>query len=243
MRAVAWLGFYGLVLVAWVAIYDMARGGDLICSPDTVRLLPMGGFAALFPMWAVMMAAMMLPTIIPTLRTYDTLSVAADTGIRGWVGIVLGYGIVWLAVSAGFAAVQVFALNTFLIDLTGVVTSPWLAAALFALAGFWQFTRVKETCQDACLTPMQFFVSRWKPGFSGGVHMGAEIGITCVGCCWAIMGLAFVGGVMSLLWMGLATLFMVAEKLPEIGQHLRKPAGTLLIAASLFMAARALGIL
>ena len=221
----------------------MSRGGGIICGPGAIRLLPLGGFWALFPMWAVMMAAMMLPTIVPTLKTYDGLPEAAKKGANGWGGIVLGYGLVWLAGSAGFAALQVLALNTHIVDLTGVVTSPWLAAALFGLAGFWQFTRTKQTCQDACLTPMQFFIGNWKPGFSGGVRMGTEIGITCVGCCWALMSLAFVGGVMSLLWMGLATLFMVAEKLPDFGQHLRRPAGYALIAASLFMTTRALGIL
>ncbi|MEE9428007.1 MAG: DUF2182 domain-containing protein, partial [Paracoccaceae bacterium] len=161
MRAAMWLGFYGVVLVAWWGIYDMSRGGGFLCGPDTVRLLPLGGFWALFPMWAVMMAAMMLPTIIPTLRTYDTLPVAAKAGVSGWAGIVLGYSMVWLVGSTGFAALQVIALNNYIVDLTGVVTSRWLASGLFLVAGLWQFTNTKEACQDACLTPMQFFIGHW----------------------------------------------------------------------------------
>ncbi|HHS89251.1 MAG TPA: DUF2182 domain-containing protein [Rhodobacteraceae bacterium] len=220
----------------------MARGqGGLLCGPDTMRLLPLGGFAAIFPMWAVMMAAMMLPTIVPTLRAYQHLPAAVGATVSGWWGVVASYVSVWLVGSAGFAALQVFALNNGFIDLSGVVSSPWAAAALFALAGLWQLTRAKEVCQDACLSPMGYFLANWRPGVAGGMRMGVDIGLVCVGCCWAIMALAFVGGVMSLLWMGLATLFMVAEKLPEIGMRLRRPAGGLLLVASIYMSLRALG--
>lgn len=241
-RRLGWIGFYGLVLICWGLLYQMARGNGILCGPDTVRLLPLGGFATLFPMWAVMMAAMMLPTIIPTLRTYDRLPVAANAGRAGWSGLVLGYGAVWLIGSAGFAAIQVVALERHVVDLTGIVSSPWLASGLFLMAGFWQFSQTKQTCQDACLTPMQLFLSRWKPGFSGGLRMGVDVGVVCVGCCWAIMALAFVGGVMSLLWMGLATLFMVMEKLPEIGASLRQPAGAALIGAGVITGLSAMGI-
>lgn len=231
IRAVTWLGFYGFVLLAWVVIYQMARGGGWLCGPEVVALLPLGGFWALFFMWAVMMTAMMMPTIVPTLQTYEDLP---GSGRSGWFGLIAGYGAVWLIGAAGFAGLQVFAMRSGLVDLAGAATSWWIAAALFAVAGVWQFTRIKVTCQDACLSPMQYFIGNWKPGVWGGWQMGVEIGLVCVGCCWAIMTLGFVGGAMSLLWMGLATVFMVIEKLPEIGQHIRRPAGVLLLGASLF---------
>lgn len=237
-----WLGFYTVVLASWWVIYDMARANGYICGPDQVVLLPLGGFWALFPMWAVMMAAMMLPTIVPTLRTYDDLAVRAGAGPIGWFGLLLGYGAVWGLGAGVFAGIQVILISGGVVDLTGIVTSPWAASALFALAGIWQFSRAKETCQNACLSPMQYFMAHWKPGFVGGIRMGLDVGLVCVGCCWAIMSLAFVGGVMSLLWMGLATVFMVAEKLPDIGQHLRRPAGLILIAMAVFMSAKAAGI-
>ncbi len=237
-----WLGFYALVLLAWWLVYEMARGDSYICGPDVIALLPMGGFWALFPMWAVMMAAMMLPTIIPTLRAYDDLPQPAGAGAAGWIGVVFGYGLVWLAGAGVFAGLQVLALNRGLVDLSGIVASPWVASGLFALAGVWQFSRTKETCQDACLSPIQYFIANWKAGPLGGFRMGVDIGIVCVGCCWAVMALAFVGGVMSLLWMGLATLFMVAEKLPDIGRPLRRPAGLVLLASAGFMAVKALGM-
>lgn len=241
-RALQWLGFYIAILAAWCGMYVMVRGdGNWLCGGATVRLLPFGGFWAFFPMWAVMIAAMMLPALVPTLRTYDDLPERAGATGAGWFGVVVGYVAIWLVGSAGFAGAQVIALNSGQIELTGIVSSPWMAAALFILAGTYQFSRTKQICQDACLTPMQYFIGHWRPGFGGGVRMGAGLGVFCIGCCWAIMALAFVGGVMSLLWMGLATSFMVLEKLPEIGRFVRRPAGAVLLGAGVFMMLRAAG--
>jgi len=235
-RTISWLAFYGLVLLAWATIFQMARDqGSWICGPGTLRLLPLGGFWALLPMWVVMMAAMMLPTIVPALRVYHDLPVRAGAGPAGFAGLVGGYGSVWVIGSAGLAGAQVLALNNGLIDLAGAAASPWLAAALLTLAGVWQLTRTKALCQSACLAPMPYFLANWKPGAVGGYRMGVDIGVVCVGCCWAIMLLAFVGGVMSLLWMGLAALFMVAEKLPDIGRYVRRPAGAALLGAGMIV--------
>ena len=236
VRAGLWLGFYGVVLLAWWALFDMARGDSAFCGTEQIRLLPLGGFWALTGMWAVMIAAMMLPTIVPMLRSYGDLPANTGASVSGWFGIVAGYTSVWLAGAAGFAGVQVVALNNGVIELTGVLSSPWASAALLGVAGAWQFSRTKTACQNVCLTPMQFFMTRWRAGLTGGLRMGAGAGIVCVGCCWAIMSLAFVGGVMNLLWMGLATLFMVAEKLPEVGMALRRPAGVVLLSSGVLMA-------
>ena len=241
LRSALWLGFFGAIIVSWWQVYLMASGqGSWFCGPDQVLMLPYLGLAALIPMWAVMMLAMMLPTLWPTLSTYDTLAVSSSSG---WAGLVLGYGAVWAVGSVIFALLQMLAMQSGLLSVTGIAESRWTAAGLLALAGGWQFTRGKEICQDACLSPMQYFLGRFRPGFSGGLAMGAEIGLTCIGCCWAIMGLAFIGGMTSLVWMGIATVFMVAEKLPQIGQPLRKPAGFVLLAAAIWVAAAGLPVL
>jgi predicted metal-binding membrane protein len=88
---------------------------------------------------------------------------------------------------------------------------------------------------------MTYFLGHWRPDFAGGLRMGLGLGAYCVGCCWGFMALGCVGGMMSLLWMGLATLFMVLEKLPQIGHHCRKPAGALLIAGGIAVAVLSLG--
>ena len=89
---------------------------------------------------------------------------------------------------------------------------------------------------------MTFFMERWRPGVSRAFIMGAQLGALCLGCCWALMLLGFVGGTMNLLWMGAATLFMVLEKLPDIGRRLTRPAGWVLIVAAGLMLARAANI-
>ena len=114
---------------------------------------------------------------------------------------------------------------------------PWFAAALLVAVGLFQFTRAKEICHGVCHAPMTYFLGHWRPGFAGGLRMGTGLGAFCAGCCWGFMALGFVGGMMSLLWMGLATLFMVVEKLPQIGHHVTKPAGAALILGGIGMAA------
>lgn len=236
-REIAWLAFFAAILAAWWMVFAMARGdADWLCGPDVIAALPLGGFPALLPMWLLMTAAMMLPTIIPTLATYLNLPRGSGASIAGWWAIVAGYSAIWGAVSVGFAGLQAILLGKGILDPQGALSSPWLIAALLALAGGWQFTRGKEICQTACLSPMSFFTGRFRPGIAGGFAMGSEIGMTCVGCCWAIMALAFAGGMTSLWFMGLATAFMVAEKLPQLGLLLRKPAGVGLMAAAAYTA-------
>jgi predicted metal-binding membrane protein len=113
----------------------------------------------------------------------------------------------------------------------GIPNSTLFAAALLIIVGLFQFTRAKEICHGVCHSPMNYFLSHWQTGFVGGLKMGLGLGAFCVGCCWGFMALGFVGGVMSLLWMGLATFFMVIEKLPQIGHYVTKPMGAILIAA------------
>jgi predicted metal-binding membrane protein len=110
--------------------------------------------------------------------------------------------------------------------------SNWLSAGLLLIAGAYQFTHLKAACLAKCRMPLTFFMERWAPGASRAFRMGFELGVLCFGCCWAVMALAFVGGTMNLVWMGLATLFMVMEKLPDIGRVLTRPVGCLLVLAA-----------
>lgn len=242
LRAILWVAFFGAILAAWAYLFMMARmsGVDVIGRPVGMNMMPMTTFGALFPMWAVMMAAMMLPTLIPTLRTYERLMVSADGTRAGWVGVLLGYFIVWVGFAAVIAAVQLALIAGNVITALGVSTTGFFAAALMIVVGLFQFTRAKEVCHGVCHAPMTYFLGHWKTGFAGGLRMGLGLGAFCVGCCWGFMALGFVGGVMSLLWMGLATLYMTFEKLPEIGHRVTKPAGALLIVAGLVVGVMAL---
>ena len=149
----------------------------------------------------------------------------------------MGYFIVWVVFAALIAGIQLALLFGGLIDMLGLPTSRWLAVGLLIIVGVFQFTRAKEICHGVCHSPMSYFLGNWRTGFQGGLRMGLGLGAFCVGCCWGFMALGFVGGMMSLLWMGLATLFMVIEKLPQIGQYVTKPAGAVLILAGIVLAA------
>ena len=195
----------------------------------------MTSFLPLFGMWAVMMAAMMLPTMVPTLKSYEDLMISADGTRIGWIGLLLGYSIIWVTFSALITAFQLILLSLGLVDMMGKVKSIWISSALLIIAGAFQFTRAKEVCHGICHSPMSYFLGNWKTGFNGGLRMGIGLGTFCVGCCWLFMMLGFAGGVMNFLWMGLATLFMVIEKLPAIGHYVIRPMGAVLIASGVLL--------
>ena len=197
--------------------------GHMGMDNSMTRFLPLAG------MWAIMMAAMMLPTMVPTLRSYEDLMVSANGTRVGWLGVLLGYSIVWVLFSLIISSTQLALLFLNVVDTMGKAKSLWLSGALLVVAGAFQFTRVKEVCHGVCHNPMSYFVGYWRAGFSGGLRMGLSLGAYCVGCCWLFMVLGFAGGVMNFLWMGLATLIMVLEKLPQLGHFLVKPLGILLI--------------
>jgi predicted metal-binding membrane protein len=125
----------------------------------------------------------------------------------------------------------------------GVSTSLTLTALLLAGAGLYQFSNLKEACLSRCRAPLTFFLERWSPGPQAALKMGGQLGLHCLGCCWALMLLGFVGGTMNLVWMGVATVFMGMEKLPEIGTYLTRPVGYILLVTSAFAAVSAFGLI
>ncbi len=247
VRSLLWLGFFAAILVAWWVMYAMAVDMDLDLigrpgpageamrqmDPRMDMYMPMAHFGPLFAMWAIMMAAMMLPTLVPTLRSYEDLMISANGTRAGWLGVLSGYFAVWVAFAAAISAVQLALLFGGVVDMLGIARSPVFAGLLLLAVGAFQFTRIKELCHGVCHSPMTYFLGHWQTGFAGGLRMGLGLGAFCVGCCWGFMALGFVGGVMSLLWMGLATLFMVLEKLPQIGHQVTRPMGVALIFSGL----------
>ncbi|AXI46447.1 hypothetical protein C1J03_10665 [Sulfitobacter sp. SK012] len=250
LRSTFWLGFFGLILFAWVMMAQMSgqMGLDLLGRPDAMGRamaamdphmdmdMPMARFGPLAGMWALMMAAMMLPTLVPTLRAYEDLMDSANGTRVGWLGVVTGYFAVWVVFAMALAGLQLALLFGGVIDMLGIARSRWFAVALLLAVGLFQFTRAKELCHGVCHAPGMYFLGHWRTGFGGGLRMGLGLGAFCVGCCWGFMALGFAGGVMNLAWMGLATLFMVLEKLPQIGHYVTKPMGFSLILGAFVVA-------
>lgn len=194
--------------------------------------------AALFGMWSLMALAMMAPTAAPMLQTYGDLSAGNPERVpsAGFWALLAGFAVVWVGFGAAAALVQSALARWGALTVGGLLESAWLAAGLLAVAGLYQFTALKAACLSRCRAPMAFFLSNWRDGARGALRMGAQQGVACLGCCWALMALAFVGGTMNLVWMGGAMVLMTAEKLPAIGRYVTAPLGAVLLAGAMLVA-------
>lgn len=231
-----WLMFYSMVLVAWFALYalhvervDTAGpfGAEFWRSLCVTNI----SFSSLLAMWALMAAAMMVPGFVPMLKTYDDLKFAGAGTTSGFWSLFAGYISVWLCFSVVAALVQYRLFDAKLVDIYGASRQNWLSAGLLIVAGAYQFSPLKQACLRACQTPLMSFMARWRPGSVAAFEMGLREGFNCLGCCWALMCLGFVGGTMNLAFMALGMVLMSLEKLPEIGNYLSRPLGWLLLAA------------
>lgn len=237
-RTLFWLVFYAAILVGWVGLMHMMASplpGMTSAEYWAALCISAGGSdpLALFAMWGLMSAAMMLPTFVPAARVFGELATVRATDGASMAALVLGYGAVWLVFSTFAAALQLGLSKAGAASGAGQLLSPWLSAGLLATAGVYQFSSAKEACLAKCRHPLMFFMEHWAPGLQPAFAMGARLGIWCVGCCWLLMLLGFVGGAMNILWMGAATLFMAMEKLPEIGRYLTKPLGAALLVGAI----------
>lgn len=249
---VLWLLFFGTILCAWIVLALMASefpgyGVMHLTAPTLWEALCLSAAEAnplaLWGMWALMSLAMMTPTFVPTLRVYADLATCNVADARGMVALCAGYLVIWLGFSGAAALVQTALARAELVGPDGTSRSLWLTTGLLLGAGAYQFSQFRDACLSKCRMPLTFFLERWTPGAGAALRMGLELGGVCLACCWALMLLGFVGGTMNLIWMGLATLFMTLEKLPQIGAALTRPMGWLLIGASVVTGLLALGIL
>ena len=237
-QGVLWLGFYALILLAWGVIFAQVAQAPVGLWGVLCTTAAAAGFFDLWGMWALMAAAMMLPTFVPALRTFVNMGAAGATRPIEAAALVMGYALVWVAGAALGAAAQMALSRAGVLAADGSSLSVWLTTALLVASGLYQLSILKSACLAKCRMPLTYFMGRWAPGLPRAFIMGAELGLICFGCCWALMALAFVGGTMNLVWMGLATLFMVLEKLPQLGRPLTRPAGFALIAAGVLLALR-----
>lgn len=244
-RRLFWLGFYAAILLGWAGLMQWtASPSPGVTAAEYWAALCMSAASAdpvaLFAMWVLMSAAMMLPTFVPAIRVFGELGSARATDGASMAALVTGYGAVWLVFSALATVLQLALAQAGAMTGVGQALSPWLSAGLLAAAGAYQFSPAKAACLAKCRHPLMFFMQHWAPGVQPAFAMGARLGIWCVGCCWLLMLLGLVGGAMNLLWMGAATLFMVLEKLPEIGRCLTKPLGAALLIGAAVQAVSAI---
>ena len=210
--ALAWAYLFAGASQMDVDMASMAQSAmHMAASPWTAK-----HFALTVIMWVVMMIAMMLPSAAPMVLTYAAVARKITPGQSQaslTAAFVVGYLLVWSAFSVGATLLQWGLERTALLLPTMVASSHLLGGVLLITAGLYQWSPVKEFCLRHCQSPIAFVGQHWRSGVGGAMRMGSEHGIYCVGCCWALMLLLFVGGVMNLLWVAVISVFVLLEKL------------------------------
>ena len=218
----------GWAFLAWLVV-DMDHPLAQLTMPASSSWSAENALAVWF-MWAVMMAAMMLPSALPMVLTFSKIGKDREGLARGR-SFVTAYLLVWFAFSVGASAAQWVLQAMDWVNPMIVSTSSWLTAALLLIAGAYQFSPLKQVCLSRCRTPMGFLLGEWRPGVYGAFVMGVRHGLFCLGCCWALMALLFVGGVMNLAWVAALSVAVAIEKLAPHGERLASVLGLGLIAA------------
>jgi len=237
--AISW-GY--LAYMAW-GMENMSAAADWWIMP---RMTHWGGadLALVFAMWAIMMAAMMLPSAIPMLLLLARSNSRGDGSARAFIstsGVGLGYVTAWAAFSAIATLAQWFLLEARLVSPMMVSASPYLSAALLAAAGAYQFTPWKYACLSQCRSPLSALMTQGRGGLSGSLLLGLRQGAYCVGCCWLLMVLLFVLGVMNLQWIAALTLLVLLEKVLRQPRWFVRLTGVTLLAWAAVVASQAFG--
>ncbi|WP_111428890.1 DUF2182 domain-containing protein [Rhodobacteraceae bacterium DSL-40] len=243
-------GLAWLYLVADVARMGEMAGMSSAPAPDMTVTAPggmasgemsaasaAGPFVMTFLMWSVMMVGMMLPSAAPAILLF--LGIARNRRERAGpvpsaLAFAAGYIALWVAFSALAAVLQTWLEQLRL--LTPMLRSASAAMTGFLLigAGVYQWLPVKEACLRQCRAPLQTFLFHWRSGAMGAFRMGAQHGLYCLGCCWALMLLLFTAGVMNLLWVAMIAALVFVEKLLPMGHAFARGSGFLMVVAGLY---------
>ena len=228
-------GVLALGAVAWAFLVWLVVNMDHplaeLTMPDSSRWSA-ANLLAIWSMWAVMMAAMMLPSSLPMILTFVHLAGKQGEGARGRA-FVWAYLLIWFAFSVAATAAQWTLQAMGWVDPMIVSASPLLTALLLVIAGVYQWSPLKRVCLAHCRTPFAFLLGEWRGGTGGAFVMGLRHGLFCLGCCWALMALLFVGGVMNLAWIAALSVAVAIEKLASLGERLGAALGLVLVAIGL----------
>ena len=214
----------GVSLLCWSYLVLMARS---MRSPEYLEMATLriqqwstGYFWMMLSMWAVMMVGMMLPSVSPMVLIYAAVARKSEEQsmpVASTWAFTLGYVVIWIVFSLLATIAQWGLDQAALLSPMMVANSPWLGAGILIAAGIYQMLPIKEACLKHCRSPIHFISTHWQPGKIGALKMGLSHGVFCVGCCWVLMLLLFVGGVMNLVWIAAITIFVLLEKVLPLG--------------------------
>ena len=219
----------GITLLAWLYLLHIAMpmpGMDMSRAMTPHSAWSVTRFALTALMWAVMMVGMMLPSAAPMILLFAAVqrrhSAHPTIAILAFVG---SYLLVWGGFSLVAAMLQHLLGRSRLLSEEMSLVAPWAGGLLFIVAGAYEVSSLKQRCLDHCRGPLAFMIGHWRPGLAGAVRMGAEHGAYCLGCCWALMLLLFVGGVMNLIWVAALATVVLAQKVVPGGGALARAGG------------------
>lgn len=196
-----------------------------------------GDLFMLLVMWTIMMFGMMLPSAIPVIRLVHNMN--QQRLKRGVIGVssgyfVVGYLLAWALYSVAISFIQYWLHHLSLLTPMMVSGEAWFSSSLLIVAGIYQWLPIKQRCLNVCRSPMGFLMKEWGEGYVNAIRLGFKHGQYCLGCCWVLMSLLFVAGVMDLKWIAILTLVVLAEKLLPKGESLGKLLGIGLIVFAVF---------
>lgn len=236
-----------IVLASWIWIAVMARDmygsmqGASAWMMNTVWDWPR--IIMLWVMWAAMMTAMMLPTATPLILLYAAAAhrqVESGRPEARIYALAAGYLLVWALFSVFATALQRLLSTALLLTPMMEPATPLAGGVVLAIAAAYQLTPLKRACLRACRSPLGFMMQRWRSGVTGAFRLGVQHGTYCLGCCWALMLILFVGGVMNLTVIIALTVWVLVEKLAPFGERTPPVSGAVLLALAGWMIARGL---
>lgn len=228
------------ILLAWA--YLLAAPGMQTSVSGAMPEMEMQGgpgFAArflMFIMWWIMMTAMMLPGAAPMILLFSAITRKRRELASPYPPLaffILGYLLVWGGFSIAATLAQGALSETRIFHPSLRITSPYLNGALMLGAGLWQLSPVKRTCLRHCRSPVHYLTTHWRMGSAGALRMGAGHGVFCFGCCWFLMTLLFVGGIMNPYWIIGIAAYVLLEKLAPKGEAFARVSGAVLIVSTL----------
>lgn len=231
----------GVVALAWLYLWweaaqmaatPMATGDAMQAMAQPQTWQP-HALVLTFLMWAIMMVGMMLPGAAPMILLFAAVNRKKREQGMTYVStgaFAVGYLLAWTSFSLLATTAQWGLHEASLLSPMMASTSAVLGGLLFLAAGIYQWTPLKQVCLNHCRSPLAFILGHWRSGAKGALVMGLEHGAFCIGCCWFLMGLLFVLGVMNLLWVAVLTLLVLLEKMAPFGIWQTRLSGAVLTA-------------
>ena len=230
-----WASLVVTVSLAWAYLALLTQNmsiGDI----SGMHKWDLKDYFMMFLMWTVMMIGMMVPTSIRSVKIYSRIAkktANSSNGVAATYWFVLGYVFVWTGFSAVAALVQGVLNNVGILSPMMVSSSSYLGAGLLITAGLYQLTPWKDVCLTHCQSPAMYLAGRFGPRVMDGIKLGVHHGAYCLGCCWLLMSLLFVGGVMNLLWIAVITGFVILEKLLPVTIKLTNTSAILMVVSGI----------